>query len=126
MLLFDTGTRSNSDFLQPDMDWFNPHLYHKRFTKRYTCACLEIITKTYGRGVYGEGICTLRTVRNWVKKFENSDFDVADCPRSGRPRRTDLTAPLQELLEEHPFMSARAMAKEFGVDKTTILRVLKN
>ena len=76
--------------------------------------------------VHGEGVCTLRTVRNWVKKFEQGNFKITDCPRSGRPCRTDLTAHVQQLLDDYPFMSSYALADELGEDKTTILRVLKN
>jgi len=76
--------------------------------------------------VHGDGVCTLRTVRNWVKKFEQGDFEITDCPRSGRPCRTDLTPHVQQLLDDYPWISSHALADELGEDKTTILRVLKN
>ena len=76
--------------------------------------------------VHGGGVCSIKTVRNWVNKFETGDFDIADRPRTGRPPRDDLPSSIQQLLEENPRMSARVLAEELGENKSTICNVLKN
>ena len=76
--------------------------------------------------VHGDGICSLQTVRNWTNRFERGIFELTDTERSGRPPRTDLALKVQEALDESPFMSAHALAKELEEDRRTIRRVLKN
>ena len=76
--------------------------------------------------VHGESVCSLETVRTWVKKFENGDFQISDRPRSGRPPRADLSSLVQQELEGSPFMSAHALAEELGENRSTIRNVLKN
>ncbi|OAD57467.1 Histone-lysine N-methyltransferase SETMAR, partial [Eufriesea mexicana] len=39
--------------------------------------------------VYGSGTTTIRTVRNWFKKFRADNFDLKDEDRSGCPATTD-------------------------------------
>jgi len=76
--------------------------------------------------VHGEGVCSIETVRNWVKKFENGDFNISDLARSGRPPRADLATLVQQELEDSPFMSAHALAEELGENRSMIRNVLKN
>jgi len=76
--------------------------------------------------VHGVGICSLETVRTWVNKFENGEFEIRDRRRSGRPPRADLTSRVQEALDDNPILSARALAEELGESKSTICNVLKN
>jgi [histone H3]-lysine36 N-dimethyltransferase SETMAR len=76
--------------------------------------------------VHGERVCSHETVRTWVNKFENGDFQISDHPRSGRPPRADLASLVQQELDSSPFISAHALAEELGENRSTIRNVLKN
>ena len=76
--------------------------------------------------VHGKGICSVQTVRKWVKKFKKGELEIGDRPRAGRPSRSDIIPKVQQLLQDFPFLSSHALAKELGEDRRTISRVLKN
>ncbi|KOX72139.1 Histone-lysine N-methyltransferase SETMAR [Melipona quadrifasciata] len=68
--------------------------------------------------VYGSGTTTIRTVRNWFKKFRAGNFELKDEDRSGRPATTD-TDIIKTVLAENPRYSVREIDAT-NIPKTTV------
>ena len=71
----------------------------------YFIALKKIIMQRRGTAdeictVYGSGITTIRTVRNWFKKFRAGNFDLKDEDRSGHPPAT--TDLIKTMVAENP------------------------
>ena len=47
--------------------------------------------------IYGEAALSERSCREWFKKFKNSEFDIEDKERTGRPK---VYAELEALLDQ--------------------------
>ncbi|KOX67386.1 Histone-lysine N-methyltransferase SETMAR [Melipona quadrifasciata] len=69
--------------------------------------------------VYGSGTTTIRTVRNWFKKFGAGNFELKDEDRSGRPATTD-TDIIKTVLTENPRYSVREIVDATNIPKTTV------
>ncbi|KOX69645.1 Histone-lysine N-methyltransferase SETMAR [Melipona quadrifasciata] len=69
--------------------------------------------------VYGSGTTTVRTVRNWFKKFGAGNFELKDEDRSGRPATTD-TDIIKTVLTENPRYSVREIVDATDIPKTTV------
>ncbi|KOX78538.1 Histone-lysine N-methyltransferase SETMAR [Melipona quadrifasciata] len=69
--------------------------------------------------VYGSGTTTIRTVRNWFKKFRAGNFELKDEDRSGRPATTD-TDIIKTVLTENPRYSVRETVDATNIPKTTV------
>ncbi|KAA1363623.1 helix-turn-helix domain-containing protein, partial [Escherichia coli] len=69
--------------------------------------------------VYGSGATTIRTVRNWFKKFRAGNFELKDEDRSGRPATTD-TDIIKTVLAENPRYSVREIVDATNIPKTTV------
>ncbi|XP_050459528.1 histone-lysine N-methyltransferase SETMAR-like [Cataglyphis hispanica] len=69
--------------------------------------------------VYGSGTTTIRTVRNWFKKFRAGNFDLQDEDRSGRPVTTDADL-IKTVLAENPRYSVREIVDDTNIPKTTV------
>ncbi|KOX76124.1 Histone-lysine N-methyltransferase SETMAR [Melipona quadrifasciata] len=69
--------------------------------------------------VYGSGTTTIRTVRNWFKKFRAGNFELKDEDRSGRPATTD-TDIIKTVLTENPRYSVREIVDATNIPKTTV------
>lgn len=74
---------------------------------------------------YGNPPVPLTTIYYWVKKFGNGETSVCDYERSGRPRIFGLLEQIKSLMVEDPYVSAREMSVSCGVDKNTVVRVLR-
>ncbi len=74
--------------------------------------------------VYGNNTISRITVLNWYDRFESGDYSLDDKKRSGRPRELSRENIL-EALNENSKVSTRDLGKQFGVDHTTISRVLE-
>jgi len=74
---------------------------------------------------YGYPQVPLRTIYYWVEKFKNGETSVEDGDRSGRPQILGLAESIKSLLLEDPYASAREMSGVIGVDKNTVVRVLR-
>lgn len=75
---------------------------------------------------YGGKMCHIKTIRNWYKRFDEGRTDLSDLPRSGRPVDNTCLGPIKELLENQPFISAKAMSYILGIPKSTLLLKLHN
>ncbi|KOX80684.1 Histone-lysine N-methyltransferase SETMAR [Melipona quadrifasciata] len=64
--------------------------------------------------VYGSGTTTIRTVRNWFKKFRAGNFEC-----SGRPATTD-TDIIKTVLTENPRYNMREIVDATDVPKITV------
>ena len=73
--------------------------------------------------VYGEGIIGERAAQKWFAKFKNSDFDLDDTPRSGRPAEFN-EEHLKELLKEDGYKTNRELAEKMNCNHETILNHL--
>ncbi|KOX70155.1 Histone-lysine N-methyltransferase SETMAR, partial [Melipona quadrifasciata] len=69
--------------------------------------------------VYGSGTTTIRTVRDWFKKFRAGNFELKDEDRSGRPATTD-TDIIKTVLTENPRYSVREIVDATNIPKTTV------
>ena len=69
--------------------------------------------------VYGSVSTTIRTVRNWFKKFRAGNFDLKDEDRSGRPATTD-TDLIKTMLAENPRYSVREIVDATNIPRTTM------
>jgi transposase len=74
---------------------------------------------------YGYPLVPLRTIYYWVEKFRDGETSVEDGDRGGRPRILGLAERIKEFLLEDPYASAREMSSVIGVDKNTVVRVLR-
>jgi transposase len=68
--------------------------------KNFTIA--EIATEL--QGVYGRDALKCSTVSKWRLRFLDGSEDLFDFARSGRPPRSDLAAPIQQLLQQFPYL----------------------
>ncbi|KOX74047.1 Histone-lysine N-methyltransferase SETMAR [Melipona quadrifasciata] len=69
--------------------------------------------------VYGSGTTTIRTVRDWFKKFRAGNFEFKDENCSGRPATTD-TDIIKTVLTENPRYSVREIVNATNIPKTTV------
>ncbi|KOX76329.1 Histone-lysine N-methyltransferase SETMAR [Melipona quadrifasciata] len=69
--------------------------------------------------VYGSGTTTIRTVRDWFKKFRAGNFELKDEDRSGRPATTD-TDIIKTVLTGNPRYSVREIVDATNIPKTTV------
>ncbi|XP_035731230.1 histone-lysine N-methyltransferase SETMAR-like [Vespa mandarinia] len=69
--------------------------------------------------VCGSGTMTIRTFRNWFKKFRADNFDLKDEDRSGCPATTD-TDLIKSMLAENPLYSVREIMDATNIPKTTV------
>ena len=63
------------------------------------------------------------TTRKWFAKFKNSNFDINNTPRSGRPSEFDKEH-LKALLKEESHQTSRELTKKMNCDQKTILNHL--
>ncbi|KOX78883.1 Histone-lysine N-methyltransferase SETMAR [Melipona quadrifasciata] len=68
--------------------------------------------------VYGSGTTTIRTVRDWFKKFRAGNFELKAEDRSGRPATTH-TDIIKTVLTENPRYSVREIVDATNIPKTT-------
>ncbi|XP_076377132.1 histone-lysine N-methyltransferase SETMAR-like [Megalopta genalis] len=68
--------------------------------------------------VYGSGTTTIRTVRDWFKKFRAGNFKFKDEDRSGHPATTN-TDIIKTVLTENPRYSVREIVDATNIPKTT-------
>jgi len=76
------------------------------------------------KGVYGDDVCSISTVKKWNKRFFEGRTKLEDDTRSGRPQNIDLSRSVLDLLEEFPFMSCKAICTVLEIPKTSCLRIL--
>jgi hypothetical protein len=57
-------------------------------------------------------------------RFQDGSDDLFDLTRSGKPSRSDLTAPIQSLLQRFPFISCKVLCRKLKIGKATCLPAL--
>lgn len=80
---------------------------------------LKEIHRSYG------AIVSRTVVFDLYKQFREGRVDMADRPRSGRPRNTELDSQLVTLVHQEPELTLQRLAHELGVSPMTISRRLK-
>ncbi|GBP43549.1 Mariner Mos1 transposase [Eumeta japonica] len=73
---------------------------------------------------YDGAVLSQRTHREWFQKFNNSDFDVEDKDRSGRPKIYE-DAKLEELLEEDSSQTIKELELTLEVTQQVVSHSLK-
>jgi hypothetical protein len=76
------------------------------------------------QAVYGMDALKYSTVSKWRLRFLDGSESLFDLARSGRRPRSDLAAPLQQLLQQFPFISCTVVCHKLKIGKATCLRVL--
>lgn len=72
------------------------------------------------------GPCSVRTVRDLVKTFEETGC-TCDRPRSGRPSvPVEVVAEVHNTITAGPLRTARSVARNLDVPKTTVLKLLRS
>ena len=72
----------------------------------------------------GEDVVTSRIAQRWFQKFKNSENELQDQPRSGKPTTLN-SAMLRKSVESNPSTSSRRLSAELGVTQRTVARYLK-
>jgi histone-lysine N-methyltransferase SETMAR len=75
--------------------------------------------------VYGEDAVAHPTVKKWAKRFREGRTSLEDDPREGRPLKSDLVEPIENMLAEHPFISCKKICAKLSISKGTCLRILR-
>ena len=88
-------------------------LYEFQQGRNATEACRNLLK------VFGEGTISDRTCRRWYEKFETSDFDLSDKPRSGRPSLIDDDV-VKAMLEQDLFPTTSEIAERLNSAQQTI------
>ena len=83
-------------------------LYEFQQGRNATEACRNLLK------VFDEGTVFDRTCRRWYEKFETSDFDFSDKPRSGRPSLIDDDVVKVVMLEQDPFPTTSEIAERLN------------
>jgi transposase len=78
------------------------------------------------QNVHGTDALKHSTVSKWRLRFQDGSDDLFDLVRSGRPSCSDLTAPIQLLLQQFPFISCKVLCRKMEIGKATCLWVLHN
>lgn len=74
--------------------------------------------------VEGDGIVSLKTVKNWFKRFNDGNMSLDDQPRSGRPTMVDSDV-VRQAVEANPCTSTRRLSIDLRTSNATIHRKLK-
>jgi len=74
---------------------------------------------------YDNAALSERSCREWFQKFKNSEFDVEDKERSGRPKVYE-DMELDALLDEDSCQTQKELALTLGVTQQTISYRLKS
>lgn len=72
----------------------------------------------------GQEVLSIRTAQHWFKKFKKGEFELDDCPRSGRPSQIDVNM-LKNLVEENPRLTTRYLAERLKCSHTAVENHLK-
>ena len=73
--------------------------------------------------VYGDGVLSETTCRDWFRRFKDHDFDIDDRPRAGRPKTFNDTE-LEALLDEDSAQTQEELALSLGVTRQAISKRL--
>ena len=73
--------------------------------------------------VKGHGTVGYTTAKTWFSKFRSGNLAVKDKKRSGRPREVDRVAVVNAI-EDHPSMTTRMLAEDFGCSHFAIETIL--
>ena len=69
--------------------------------------------------VYVDAALSETACRDWFRRFKDSDFDVDDRPREGRPKTLE-DAELEACLDEDPCKTQEELASALGVTRQAI------
>lgn len=72
----------------------------------------------------GTGVVSNRVAQLWFDRFKNDNFELDDCPRSGRPLKVNIEE-LKRLIEEDPRSNTRYLGEQLGCSHVTIENHLK-
>jgi hypothetical protein len=76
--------------------------------------------------VYDKDVITLGDVEMWTAAFDVGRTELADLPRSGRPRDTGEVDAVHALIESEGYLSQKKIGKMLGVRHGTIKSILRD
>ena len=65
------------------------------------------------------------TIEFWVQKFKAGETSIFDAERCGRSRIEGLSEKVRDELHNNQYLSARELAAMLGVDKNTVIKILR-
>jgi len=74
--------------------------------------------------VFGDDACSPATARRWFSEWRSGSVRITDLPHTARVRGDNYAAEIEEMVEEHPYSSARHIASTLGIDHRTVRRTL--
>ena len=75
---------------------------------------------------YGNACPTENFVRKWLSRFDGGQLSIEDKPRPGRLVCQENILAVSTIIEEQPSVSARAIAMILNIDKSTVIKILRN
>jgi histone-lysine N-methyltransferase SETMAR len=75
--------------------------------------------------VYGTGVITLRAIEKWTAAFEGGRTELADLPRSGRPRDLGKIDAVRALIEGEGYLSQKKIAQILSMHHETVKSILR-
>jgi histone-lysine N-methyltransferase SETMAR len=76
--------------------------------------------------VYGRDVITLRTIEKWTAAFAGGRTELADLPRSGRPRETANIDAVRDLVDGEAYLSQKKIAHILGIHHETVKSILRD
>jgi transposase len=76
--------------------------------------------------VYGKDVVSLRAVEKWTATFDGGGTELADLPRSGRPRDTGKVNTVRVLIEGDGHICQNKIAQMLGIRHETGKRILRD
>jgi hypothetical protein len=74
--------------------------------------------------VHGKDVITLRAVEKWTAAFEGEPTDLADLPRSGRPRDTGNVGAGPALIKCEGYLSQEEITRMLGIHDKALTCIL--
>jgi hypothetical protein len=76
--------------------------------------------------VSGTDVITLRTIEKWTAAFDGARTDIADLPRSGRPRGTANIDAIRALIQSEGYLSQKKIAHLLGIHHETVKSIMRS
>lgn len=74
--------------------------------------------------LFGEGVCSIKTVYNWFEKFNQGDFSLEDHMHPGKSIDVEKAETICKMVEEDPFISVHEISRRTDLPRTTVGRYL--
>jgi hypothetical protein len=76
--------------------------------------------------VYGKDMISLQAVEKWTAAFDGGLTELADLPKSRRPRDTGKVHAVPALIEGEGYISQKKIAQMLGIHHETVKHILRD